>query len=138
MMGKVIKRLLAVQALFFALVLPFGGVALAADPFDQACNTPGAQDSTLCREKSGHTTQTTASNSIYGPNGILNRAARLIAAVVGVAAVIMIMIGGFKYIISSGDSNNIQSAKNTILYALIGLFIAAFTQAIVVFVLNRL
>lgn len=57
--------------------------------------------------------------------------------VVGVVAVIMIIIGGLKYIISSGDANNITSAKNTILYAIIGLVIVAIAQFIVKFVLSK-
>ncbi len=61
----------------------------------------------------------------------------ILSLIVGVVAVIMIIIGGFKYIISSGDSNNISSAKNTILYALVGLVIVAIAQVIVRFVLNQ-
>lgn len=61
----------------------------------------------------------------------------VLSIIVGIAAVIMIIIGGFKYIISSGDSSNITSAKNTILYAIIGLVIVALAQIIVTYVLNR-
>jgi hypothetical protein len=57
--------------------------------------------------------------------------------IVGVAAVIMIIIGGFRYITSSGDSASVNSAKNTILYAIIGLVIVALAQVIVRFVLNQ-
>lgn len=53
---------------------------------------------------------------------------------IGIGAVIMIVVGGFKYVTSNGDSNNIQSAKNTILYAVIGLVVAILGQAIVLFV----
>lgn len=56
---------------------------------------------------------------------------------VGIAAVIMIIIGGFKYIIASGDSSNIKSAKDTILYALIGLGVVALAQVIVKFVIHN-
>jgi hypothetical protein len=56
--------------------------------------------------------------------------------IVGVVAVIMVIFGGFRYITSGGDSNKVSSAKNTILYALIGLIIVALAQAIVIFVLN--
>lgn len=58
--------------------------------------------------------------------------------IVGVASVLMIMVGGFKYITSQGDSNSINSAKNTILYAIIGLVIVAFAQVIVRFVINKI
>lgn len=61
----------------------------------------------------------------------------IFSAIVGAVSVIMIILGGFKYITSSGDSNNISSAKNTILYALVGLVVVAFAQVIVQFVLER-
>ncbi len=61
----------------------------------------------------------------------------LLSLVVGVIAVIMIIVGGLKYIMSSGDSNAINSAKNTILFALVGLAIVALAQIIVRFVVNR-
>jgi hypothetical protein len=59
------------------------------------------------------------------------------SVIVGAVAVIMIIFGGFRYITSGGDSNNIGSAKNTILYAIVGLVIVAIAQAIVQFVLTE-
>jgi hypothetical protein len=61
----------------------------------------------------------------------------IFSVVVGIVAVIMIVVGGFKYITSGGDSGNITSAKNTIVYAIIGLVIVALAQFIVKFVLNK-
>ncbi len=58
---------------------------------------------------------------------------RLLSIIVGVISVIMIIIGGLKYITSAGDSAKVNSAKNTILYAVIGLV----AQVIVRFVLNK-
>lgn len=55
----------------------------------------------------------------------------------GVVSVIMIIIGGLKYITSAGDSGNVSGAKNTILYAIIGLVIVALSQIIVRFVLAK-
>jgi hypothetical protein len=57
--------------------------------------------------------------------------------IVGVVSVIMIIYGGFRYITSGGDSNSVTSAKNTILYAIIGLVIVALAQVIVNFVLDK-
>jgi len=59
------------------------------------------------------------------------------SVIVGSVSVIMIIIGGFRYITSGGDSNNVGGAKNTILYAIVGLIIVAFAQVIVQFVLQR-
>lgn len=61
----------------------------------------------------------------------------IFSLVVGVVAVIMIVIGGFRYITSGGSSDSITAAKNTIIYAIIGLVIVALAQFIVRFVLGR-
>ncbi len=61
----------------------------------------------------------------------------VISVIVGVIAVIMIIFGGFRYITSGGTSEKITSAKNTLLYAIIGLIIVALAQVIVKFVLNK-
>jgi hypothetical protein len=60
---------------------------------------------------------------------------QIISAIVGVAAVIMVIIGGMKYVTSGGDASKIASAKNTIVYAIVGLIIVALAQAIVRFTL---
>ena len=62
----------------------------------------------------------------------------LFSWVVGVVAVIMIIYGGFQYITAAGDSGKVSNAKNTILYALIGLVIVALAQVIVRFVLGNI
>ena len=69
--------------------------------------------------------------------GIVTTIVNVFSIVVGIVAVIMIIVGGFKYITSGGDSGNITSAKNTIVYAVIGLVIVALAQFVVQFVLNR-
>ena len=57
---------------------------------------------------------------------------------VGVVSVIMLIVGGIKYATSAGDSNKVTSAKNTIMYAIIGLAVAVLAFAIVGFVTNTL
>ncbi|MDQ3158534.1 MAG: hypothetical protein M3P98_00120 [bacterium] len=73
-----------------------------------------------------------------GITSVIATALNLFSFVVGIAAVIMIIIGGFKYITSGGDSAGTQSAKNTVLFAVIGLIIVALAQIIVIFVINRI
>lgn len=124
------------QKILFSLCLLIGILAPAgiarADVLDPVCvNNPTA---TACQGRN----QTVDNNSIFGPNGILTKVARLLAIVVGLASVIMIIIGGFQYVMSSGDSANITNAKNTILYAIIGLLVALLAQGIISFVLVRL
>jgi len=59
-------------------------------------------------------------------------------AVAGIVAVVAIIFGGIRYVGSNGDSSQITGAKNTILYAVIGLIVAILAYAIVNFVLERL
>lgn len=56
--------------------------------------------------------------------------------ILGAIAVIMIVIGGFKFVTSGGDTNAVASAKNTIIYALVGLVVVALAQVIVHYVLT--
>jgi hypothetical protein len=57
--------------------------------------------------------------------------------VIGAVSVIMIILGGIRYTLSNGDASQITSAKNTILYAVIGLIVALLAYAIVNFVVDQ-
>lgn len=61
----------------------------------------------------------------------------ILSMVVGVVAVIMIIVGGIKYVTSQGESAGVASAKNTIIYAVVGLIVVALAQLIVRFVVKR-
>jgi len=61
----------------------------------------------------------------------------ILSLVIGAVAVIMIIVGGFRYIVSAGAADKVTAAKNTIVYALIGLVVVVFAQLIVHFVLNK-
>ncbi len=56
---------------------------------------------------------------------------------IGAIAVIMIIIGGIRYAVSGGDENGTRAAKDTILFAVIGLVVALLAYAIVSFVLRQ-
>jgi len=67
----------------------------------------------------------------------IRKGINFLSIVIGIIAVIMIIIGGFRFIVSNGDSGKITSARNTIIYALVGLILAALAQIIVKFVLTK-
>lgn len=71
-------------------------------------------------------------------NDLIRTIINLLSAIVGVVAVIMIIFGGLRYITSGGNDANVTSAKNTILYAIIGLIIVALSQVLVRFTLSKL
>ncbi len=58
--------------------------------------------------------------------------------IAGVACVIAIIVGGIMYITSAGDENRVRTAKNTLLYAIIGIIIALSAYAIATFVVDQI
>ena len=68
---------------------------------------------------------------------IVGTVINILSVVVGAVSVIMIIVGGFRYVVSNGDSNAMSGAKSTILYAIVGLVIVLFAQIIVAFVIDR-
>lgn len=70
-------------------------------------------------------------------NTTLQKGMNLFSAILGIVAVVMIMIGGLKYMTSQGDSGQMNSAKSTLIFAAVGLVIVALAQLIVNFVLER-
>jgi len=73
---------------------------------------------------------------LVGNNGFISRMTSLILMAVGLISVIMLIYGGFRYVVSGGDNKKVTDAKNTILYAIIGLIIALLAYAIVNFVIS--
>ena len=74
--------------------------------------------------------------NLTGTGGVIDNVTSTILAVLGFLAVIMLIIGGVKYATSAGDSKKVTDAKNTILYAIIGLVICLLSYAIVKWVLG--
>jgi hypothetical protein len=61
----------------------------------------------------------------------------ILSWLVGIIAVIMIIVSGFSYVTSGGDSGKLNTAKMTLIYAIVGIVIVAFSQALVKFVLTK-
>lgn len=123
---KTVKAAIIALSLLFAVFVP--QIAVAQDAKAQVCKGVGLiSDTTSCANPSG-------SPSV---EKTIQTVVNLLSIIVGVAAIIMIIVGGLKYILSSGDSGNVNSAKNTILYAVIGLVVVLLAQVIVRFVINR-
>lgn len=69
--------------------------------------------------------------------GIIREIINVMSLIVGSICVLMIIFGGFRYMISGGESAGVTSAKNTILYAVVGLVVVLLAQALVRFVFTR-
>ena len=66
-----------------------------------------------------------------GANAIIPKAINLMLFVVGVLAIFMMIYGGIRYVLSGGDNTRVKDAKNTILYAIVGLVVAILGYAVV-------
>lgn len=76
--------------------------------------------------------------SILAANGFVFNTINTVIMIAGAVSVVMVIIGGLRYTLSGGDSAGLKSAKDTILYALIGLAISILAFVIVGFVIGRL
>lgn len=76
-------------------------------------------------------------NDVCGIGDVIKQVINVLLFIIGSLSVIMIIFGGIKYVISNGDSSQITSAKNTIMYAVIGLIVALLAYAIVNFVVTQ-
>lgn len=73
-----------------------------------------------------------------GENSIFGRVTNILLFLVGAISVIMLIIGGIRYVISGGDQAQVTGAKNTILYAIVGIVVAFLAYAAVNFVTQAL
>ena len=75
-------------------------------------------------------------SDLFGNNGIFQQITNMLLFAIGVLSVIMLIVGGLRYVISGGNKDAVNSAKNTILYAIVGLIVALLAFAVVNFVIG--
>jgi hypothetical protein len=78
------------------------------------------------------------SDKLFGDGGIFTEVVNALLFVIGAISVLMLIYGGIRYTISGGNDKDVATAKNTILYAIIGIIVALMAYAIVNFVLSSL
>lgn len=137
MLKKIKTHLLQVSALALLLVPAIGTGTVLAAPDLQNSLCKGADTLQISANPGAADCTTSATGTEDRVNNLITQIINIISVIVGIVAVIMIIWGGFKYITSGGDSGNVTGAKNTILYAIIGLIIVALAQFIVRFVLSK-
>ena len=122
------KILISLVSIMFTLsVVNIGQTIYANSSSSVVCTGVSQINGTGCDQASSGT-------SI---DNVLALVLNIISAIAGFIAVIMIIIGGLRYITSGGNSEKTNQAKDTILYAVVGLVIVALAQIIVKFVLNK-
>lgn len=75
-------------------------------------------------------------DQLFGDGGIFQQITNVLLFAIGVLSVVMLIIGGLRYVISGGNKDAVNSAKNTILYAIVGLIVSLLSYAVVDFVIR--
>lgn len=133
-MKQLAKKSLMGLMLVPLLALAVSFVGLDSVPaFAQSCDVSGGlQSGSECAKP------TNAEENLFGPDGVFQTVANILLFLVGAIAVIMLIIGGIRYVVSGGDQSAVTSAKNTILYAIVGIVVAFLAYAAVDFVIRQL
>jgi len=71
-----------------------------------------------------------------GGDALIPRLINLMLFIVGILAIVFLIFGGIRYVISGGDKGKVDGAKNTILYAIVGLVVAILGYAVVNWVIG--
>lgn len=71
-------------------------------------------------------------------SGSLHTVLQIVFAIAGGVALLIIIVAGLRFVLSQGDPNNVSKARNTIIYALVGLIICIAAFSIVTFVLGNI
>jgi hypothetical protein len=135
-MKKFFQTKLAIISTLVMLVLPLAvPVAVSAAPADPSSSKA------LCEGSGGTWDGATNACGKAGTKSFpeeLASVTNLLLFIIGAIAVIMIIIGGIRYVTSSGDQAQTTAAKNTILYAVIGVVMAFMAYAIINFVVAQM
>lgn len=137
------KRLLSrlnpmIVVSLLALIMPVASLLLspASLTASSGMSLVSTFKSDACAGLSSISTSQDCGSGNSGVTHIVSEIVSILSLVVGVLAVIFVIVAGMKYITSSGDSNKISSAKSTLVYAIVGIAVAALAQLIVHTVLN--
>ena len=123
---KIFTKILTAGMLTIGLLGVFTPAVSAANGIN-ICSD-GNENSVYCQNKDKGKDQV---------NGIIKTIVEVLLTAVGAISIIMIVIGGIMFALSSGDAQKAAKARNTVLYAVVGLAVSLFASAIVNFVFNR-
>ena len=125
------QRLILLIVLALAAIFAVAPKTMAFNLFGDSCSGSAAS-SPACQQAA----QQGTTDPVAGPNGIINKAANIIAIITGIAAVIMIIIGGFNYITSGGNTEKAALGRRQVLYAVVAVAVVALAWTLTSFIMN--
>ena len=127
------KKLLATFYVIFALA-PLAVYGVSPSDIGNTVN-PSDIGNTACSAAPGSVG--CGSTPLLGSGGIFESIINDVIFVAASISVLMIVIGGLRYTLSGGDSAGTRGAKDTIIYAVVGLVVSMLAFSIVNFVIGR-
>lgn len=138
-----IKRFILLASLLFIPIAAIPATVSAVDVFDRdICerfkdekekNKPAVcQDDGINQDG-----KVSNNNPIFGPDGILTTLINILSIIVGIAAIIIIMLAGLRFITSGSNPQDVTNARERVIYAIVGLIVATLAQIIVRFILGK-
>ena len=128
LLQQISQAMLLIPVMVLGITLVPSTVSAAECSTDELSISCGAD----CAAGNGQAT------SLFGSEGIFRKVTNVLLFLIGAVAVIMLIIGGIRYVISGGDQAQVTGAKNTILYAIVGIVVAFLAYAAVSFVTTSL
>lgn len=120
-----LRNAILVLAITLSAGLLVPASAFAANALDAQCTNNADLD--ICKD---------AKKDATAP-ALIKNIINTLLFVVGAVSVVMIIVGGILYTTSAGDAGRVTKAKNTIMYAVVGLVVAFVAFAVVQFVVSR-
>jgi hypothetical protein len=141
MMKRILLALLAITVMT-AIFSPIPASAkdlFGGDDKTSVCtgNSGGSTDSAdpnnsaVCADR-------TKSNPLTGQNGLLIDITNILAYIAGVAAVIVLIVAGIRFVTSGGDPSKVSNARAAIINSIIGIIIIILARTLIVYILNRI
>lgn len=125
MKKKLITIMMAFSLLLGAVTLVSPAYAATTDAKAQVCAGVSGQVGGNCNAGGADLSK------------IIKAVLYILSALAGIAAVIMIIVSGLRYITSGGDAQAVSGAKRSLIYAIVGLVVVAVAQILVKFVLSN-
>jgi len=132
---KIMQALVIVPALALGASAVVPATVSAVDatcPSDASGTNLSIENGANCAAGNGQAT------NLFGEGGIFQKVTNILLFLVGAVSVIVLIIGNIRYVISGGDQSAVTAAKNTILYAIVGIVVAFLAYAAVAFVTSSL
>ncbi|MCL2280470.1 pilin [Candidatus Saccharibacteria bacterium] len=122
------RKIAATLLMTLMLILTLSVSGIISVPAFADCEVKGGINSALDPECSKGTGQ---ASELTGDGGLIGVIINTMLFIIGILCVVMIIFAGIRYVTSTGDKNKVDAAKNTIVYAVVGLVVAIIAYALV-------